>query len=156
MVPIWLVSQSAEVSLTRFVISKYLPSSPSPERRTLWNIPRIGTSYSRCPVCTWISLPACRRSRLYRDWLSFSRVGFPRPGEVTHWVTSTNFIQIYAESQGFGFTLARGLTGWANCHFIQILNYLSPAPFTIFRHLLHYFVRRNFVICLLILELYFV
>jgi hypothetical protein len=57
-------------------------------------------SYSRYRVCTWISLPA--------RWLSFSRVGFPRPGEVTHWVTSTNFIPIYVESQGFGFTLARG------------------------------------------------
>jgi hypothetical protein len=36
-----------------------------------------------------------------------------RRGEVTHWVTPTNFIPIYVESQGFGFTLARATAGSA-------------------------------------------
>ncbi len=29
--------------------------------------------------------------------------------DLVHWVTTTNFIPIYAESQGLGFTLARGV-----------------------------------------------
>jgi hypothetical protein len=37
------VSQSAEVSLTRFVISKYLPSFPSIERRTRLHLPYSGS-----------------------------------------------------------------------------------------------------------------
>ncbi len=31
--------------------------------------------------------------------------------EITHWVTITHFIPTYKDSQGLGFTLARGLTG---------------------------------------------
>lgn len=37
------VSQSVEVSLTRFVISKYLPSFPSIERRTRLHLPYSGS-----------------------------------------------------------------------------------------------------------------
>jgi hypothetical protein len=45
-------------------------------------------SYSRCRVCTWIFLLTC--------WLNFSQVGFSRfTIRITHWVTITNFINIY-------------------------------------------------------------
>jgi len=60
-------------------------------------------SYSRCRVCTWTSLLTW--------WLAFGQVGLSRYA-ITHWVTSTNFIPIYVESQGFGFTLARSATGY--------------------------------------------
>ena len=57
-------------------------------------------SYSGYPVCTWISLLSW--------WLTFTQVGLSRYA-ITHWVTSTNFIPIYVESQDFGLTLAREL-----------------------------------------------
>jgi hypothetical protein len=55
-------------------------------------------SYSRYRVCTWISLLTW--------WLTVGQVGLSQCA-ITHWVTITNFIPIYVESQGFGFTLAR-------------------------------------------------
>jgi len=39
-------------------------------------------------------------------WLSFGQVGLSH-FVITLWVTLTNFIYIYIESQGLGFTLAR-------------------------------------------------
>ena len=65
-----------------------------------------GASYSGYPVCTWISLLSW--------WLTFTQVGLSRYA-ITHWVTVTNFIPIYVEFQGFGLTLARGLSCWAMC-----------------------------------------
>ena len=60
-------------------------------------------SYSGYPACTWTSLLTC--------WLSFNQVGLSQY-VITHWVTITNFIPIYVESQGFGLPLARQTTGW--------------------------------------------
>ena len=44
-------------------------------------------SYSRYRVCTWISLLTW--------WLTFDQVGLPCLHKGTHWVTITNFINIY-------------------------------------------------------------
>jgi len=40
-------------------------------------------------------------------WMS-NKIGVP---PFYYWITITNFIPIYADSQGFGFTLARGAFG---------------------------------------------
>ena len=60
--------------------------------------------HSGCPVCTWTSLPS--------RWLTFTRVGLSLSA-ITHWITITNFIPIYAGSQGFGLTSARAALGYA-------------------------------------------
>jgi hypothetical protein len=75
-------------------------------------------SYSGYPVCTWISLLSW--------WLPFGQVGLSRYA-ITHWVTVTNFIPIYVDSQGLGFTLARasGLLGPLSVTLRQFL--YSPA-----------------------------
>jgi len=57
-------------------------------------------SDSRCRVCLRIQLLTCR--------LNFSQVGLSQYSiGITHWVTLTNFIPTYRDSQGLGFTLAR-------------------------------------------------
>ncbi len=53
----------------------------------------------------------CPRTSLLTCWLGFGQVGLSLI-VITHWVTLTNFIYIYIESQGLGFTLARALTGY--------------------------------------------
>jgi len=62
-------------------------------------------SDSRCRVCLRIQLLTCR--------LNFSQVGLSRYSTgITHWVTLTNFIPTYRDSQGLGFTLARRTIGY--------------------------------------------
>ena len=53
---------------------------------------------------------ACPQVQLLACWLGFDQVGLSRYA-ITHWVTITHFIPLYRDSQGLGFTLARGLTG---------------------------------------------
>jgi len=59
------------------------------------------------------------RTSLLTWWLIFSQVGLSLT-VITHWVTITNFIYIYIESQGLGFTLAREFICWAGYLFIDI------------------------------------
>ena len=54
-------------------------------------------------------------------------------GTFTHWVTTSSFIPIYVDSQGFGLTLARGLFCYA-INFFAVCN-LTSTPLAYILHL---------------------